>query len=381
LLLTIISLGLFKNPENPPLSDEFSVCAATLEINPSVTMITDKNGNVSKVIALNDDADVILSKNERYDSLIGVALSDAITQFVDCAAKLGYLNLDSPDAVRISFTGDSESTWLDNSVSELEKYFDDKNISTVVIHDVLDVKAFCQRSGIDGVEDKEALKNWADDISALCVERSAAKLSESEIAALYREECMEKILKQELHDSLDSYVKLILEMHKTNVEILTSALTDYWSIKENGWPVFVPDKNKAAELVSKMDNLILDFENRYGKKISSYDELLQTIADITDLTSQFLAAWENGVESALEMLNESGVAINDTIKKLISNTPTDSENYISAVKDTYSVKYDSMENSNRNLYESERPSVDYSELKNNLINTHGSLNDFFEKNK
>lgn len=74
-----------------------------VDINPSIEFITDKDGKVTKVRAVNDDAKVLLVDME----LEGIDISIAIEMVTEEAEECGYINSDNTD-VSITINGNTE---------------------------------------------------------------------------------------------------------------------------------------------------------------------------------------------------------------------------------------------------------------------------------
>ena len=81
----------------PPISDNggydgtqetVSGTIITVEINPRVMVLSDKNGIVTNIVATNSDADVVLSSEGFLENVIGKRTSEALVLYVDCATKL-----------------------------------------------------------------------------------------------------------------------------------------------------------------------------------------------------------------------------------------------------------------------------------------------------
>lgn len=75
---------------------------ATVEINPQVEFMLDKNDKVVSVTGLNEEGELIISG----EAFIGKNFDDAVTLFVDINVKAGYLVKGTTDELEISFSGD-----------------------------------------------------------------------------------------------------------------------------------------------------------------------------------------------------------------------------------------------------------------------------------
>ena len=81
----IIMCSVFIKPVS-----SFEEFVFTIEINPSITLATDKNGIVTDIMSSNADADVILNGAEAESKMKGKKISEAVVWYTDKAARLGY---------------------------------------------------------------------------------------------------------------------------------------------------------------------------------------------------------------------------------------------------------------------------------------------------
>ena len=76
----------------------------TLDINPSVEMVVDKDGKVVSVAAANDDANVLLYGAE---GILNVSIEDATSKILDLSVEYGYLTEENA-GVAVNVVGSSE---------------------------------------------------------------------------------------------------------------------------------------------------------------------------------------------------------------------------------------------------------------------------------
>ena len=363
----------------PPENDSFTVSAVTVEINPGVTFATDENGLISNIIALNADADVLLSGGELKEILIGKPMNNALTLWVEYAARAGFIDLDQPDVIRISATGDCKKEWLSLSASEIEAFFDSHNIGTLVISELIDVESFSERFGIDNIDGEDSLSLWINNSVGSFTEREAQLLSGDELESIYRDRFVDKIFKDEITSSINSYVSDILYINELNLGIVNAAFTDYFGMKENGIPIYAPDKEEAARLASEMEAALSRFADSYGKVISSSAELAEVSMDPAAILSDFLLMWGNSITDAINMIEENGISVGAAIRDLIDAAPRDMESFTAAAREAYSINLDAMLNANKSSYEKEREDVDIAKIEEAVIREYGSLSAFFEE--
>lgn len=92
----------------------------TVDINPSVELMVDKDNKVISVTALNDDAAVILQGEA---SIVGKESDDAVKAIVSLATDTGYIVKGEVSAdentVKISVSGDTK--WAKDLAKDAEK--------------------------------------------------------------------------------------------------------------------------------------------------------------------------------------------------------------------------------------------------------------------
>ena len=185
-----------------------------LEINPSVLFITDKKGNVKSVKATNSDADVILSDEDILNELKGKPVSESVEIFIDNAARLGYIDLDSyENAVKITSAKDGKQT--DEIVTATKKYFREKGVYSVVLKETVSVNSLAEKTGIS-VSGERNFKSAAKNLPELYGERNVTDMEQAYddyiVSGLYN------LVKNKISNIVDG-AALILRMKVVNFEI------------------------------------------------------------------------------------------------------------------------------------------------------------------
>ena len=121
------------------------VSAFALEINPRAVFTVNEEGTVTAVVAGNTEADVILSSKNRKDTMEGKPIADAMESFVDYAARLGYLDLESGDAIRLSVCDEEGKEQAVHN--RLTAYFRKKGLYVAVLTERVSAQRFCERIG------------------------------------------------------------------------------------------------------------------------------------------------------------------------------------------------------------------------------------------
>lgn len=150
-----------------------------LEINPKAVFSVDKEGVVTDVVALNQDADVIISDTARTAEMEGKTAQQAMQTFVDYAAKLGYLNLNAQSAIRVTeYENETASVQVTDIGASLETYFKTMGAQIVVVQDTLSGEEFCQRAGIENSDQgTDGVAQSLSALPALYSEREAVEQS------------------------------------------------------------------------------------------------------------------------------------------------------------------------------------------------------------
>ncbi len=188
--------------------------AVMLEINPSVVFSVDESGIVTNVMATNADADVILADQTRLAALAGVPISDALKQFVDYAAQLGFLDLSHQSVIRISSCeetqGDDEDQLVNALQEDLEMYFRESGAYIAVAAECMELEEFCDRVGVAQSESLELLIRGMGELSTYYFERHEELWEQSYAEAVETQSRLDAIVEQlfassEISDGLKKF--------------------------------------------------------------------------------------------------------------------------------------------------------------------------------
>ena len=372
--MLILTVSLLLIPRGA--DTDFIMSAVTIEINPKAVFLADKEGNVTDIISMNTDADVILSSDERVGAMLGKPISEAAVCFLDYAARAGYVDLSAPDAIRISAAADTEDEWLSSTAGALKNYFASNNIMAVVVSERLDVESFCQRFDMPRLSGTRELKEYFDSASELFCQRQMSGKSESEIEESYREAFLNGFVKNELTGKIDSLIADTAELNALNIGIIAGTGMDYFTARDfSSYNPLLGEDDEA--LINSMEEKLLEYELRYGVKIGSTEELTQRTLDIADLLTRFLATWSESVADALEFV-QANILIDEGLSLLVSTLPHTAEEYAASAKAASTRLFDSITADFASEFDSERSEVVYSELEAEIIAEYGSLSAFFE---
>lgn len=354
----------------PSVFNAGSEFAVVLEVNPKVAFSTDKKGKVVSVIALNCDADVILSDEKRTQEMLGKKVENAASVFIDYAAKLGYLDLSEQSAVKVSGFGNDK--FLDGVTTSLEKYFCNKGGYFAVVKETLDKRSFCSQIGIESTESATATIRKLKSFNKLYSERESGSVGE-----LYASVVTENEVYESLKQYLNDYYDLLIDINNLNESIINhidnpAKLTtgSYWILNS------IYSKNITGELKILYDEMTekLDLcKDKYGKSINEFnlDAAIWFAGVKKDIVNSSIV--ENMVTFVQELKNNG---LNLSIIENIAEIPNSIEEYISKINDYYSARIDRFVKA----YQADRQKIenaDYTAYINSLIKKYGSLNAYW----
>ena len=387
----------------PPAAPKYAGGVYTLEINPAAAFVTAENGNVLSVKSLNEDADVVLSDEKTRDKLINAPINEAIAAYTDTVVKAGYLDITKREnAVKLSY-----SDWVDedslNSVTEsLQDYFKQKGVYAAIVEKPLTKSELCEKVGVAFTEKTDELFDELANLSAFFAERSAKNATAEELQNLYNEYIVGKstleLFKTELVSRISDIAESALLLQKIgycNLKILSSEYNpgfiiryDYWRIKSNPNLTYSED---FAALIKETDGLIDEYEKKFGKRISSYDEFKSAL-DLLDsfsgvdlkefLSSLTLTDFQATIEKYIGILETVGCDF--SALEAIVNAPQTAEEYLSQLRAVSLQTLLSRENRFADIYSAPREQIsatDYDEYINEIIAKYGSLENFWENLK
>ena len=363
-----------------------------LDINPSVLFITDKKGNVKSVKAANSDADVILSDEDILNELKGKPVSESVEIFIDNAARLGYIDLDSDEnAVKITSAKDGKQT--DEIVTATKKYFREKGVYSVVLKETVSVNSLAEKTGLS-VSGERDFKSAAKNLPELYGERNVTDMEQAYddyiVSGLYN------LVKNKISNIVDG-AALILRMKVVNFEIkLCTGGKDYWNA---GNSLF------ARDLVEKMENLIAEYAEITGGKhvIKSAWDLDNVIFDYCELFGGIdnetnLKDYLKKTEEYLDSLTTDIVKSNESkFVAVLDKTDLDTMGYETLTRVPQSISeyrrdlckvlsglFVSREKEYKETYEKQRTPVseeEYDKYYDKIIGNYGSLENFWKKIK
>lgn len=124
----------------PPAAETESLACMRMDINPSVTLVLDKEGKVSRVVSLNADGDTLVCDEAFVAEMIGQTATVAAKKLAERAAKSGYVNLHANGEngeynqidVRFEGVNDLPQEAVDGVKNALVDFFKEKGVYVYV---------------------------------------------------------------------------------------------------------------------------------------------------------------------------------------------------------------------------------------------------------
>ncbi|MGN1201331.1 MAG: hypothetical protein ACI4R8_03655 [Candidatus Caccovivens sp.] len=385
-------LGIFGvfDPKNNPIIDNYIF---TLEINPAVVFVTDKDGKVESVKALNEDADLILADETELNKIKNKPLKEAIVIYTDSAAQLGFLDFSTNgDAVRLSSTNETDNNIFAEVSNSLSSYFCEKGIYAVVVENKLSVQEMCLRVGLTNSNSIANLTSAINNLSICYGNRISENANLQEISKLYNSYIVGngllEIVQKELLDNVPNIIQnaqMLSNIASINMQIMAKAYTDYWHIKNQSV------SQELEELVNSMETVLAEYENKFNKSINSLDELLSAINVYSSYSGQDLEDVVNSLSAeqfTLEATNFVGMLenIGNDVSQFVTllTEPQSASEYFEKFDLIVSLLQDTRFNQYFEIYNEVREKIsenDYANFVAGIENEYGSLENFWNNHK
>ncbi len=322
-LLSIVLLTTIVSPAGR--SDKIYPYAFVVEINPAVALTTDEDGNVTALSALNQDADVVLSKMAEED-WEKKPLAEVVAFYTDLAAKLGFIDISSETAAMRITANKAENVkkLLDATRGKLEDYFLERGVFGVVLCEAVEKDKFSERLGIDAQTNEQFIESIKSKFT-YTFEADVQGANLETIQNLYRENVLDGDFVQWLNDCIENN---LLEAEK-NVAALEKMVElndkikahqdnpsyfewnkDYWTVKE-------ADDISASlkKLLDEMTAAIKDYGQKWSVKIDSEEALVALKISCAESYRIFKYAFETVKEFVAENFEEFFSAISGVLQE------------------------------------------------------------------
>jgi len=307
-----------QTPNDDSVPTKGTAGLISIEVNPQAVFSVDENGKVTAVVAANADADVVLSNN-RSAEMQGKTVEEAVELFVDYTAKLGYLDLSEPDAVRV--TACEEDERLASVGEALKEYFCEKGAYIAVAEETVGIEDFCARTGLAVTETVEMLSESVKNLPDLFFERSAQDKNVEELKTLYREFVSEEKIKGMLEKSLNEGVEKV-EQRKADLEAIDALSNeilahkdnniilpkDYWALMEETEPLTEALQALCMEMTAKL----AAYKGKYSKEINS---ILAIASEKLECASQeWVDIWKGLTDFTIDAFQQYFTPFADSLK-------------------------------------------------------------------
>ncbi len=371
--------------------------AVSVQINPEVVFSVDEDGNVSAVAAMNTDADVILSDSARVAKMQGKPVADAVKTFVDYAARLGYLDLNTPDAVRVTSCTDGDTAEIIGAC--LQDYFCEKGAYIVVVEESVSVQEFAEHVGLPVDTSLEMLTENLQSFTAPYFTRYAESQTDKTFEDLYYEQVEKSELENSFKALLEEHVEKIRK-HIADVQAISAQeqairmhadnpiwiLGDYWTVKNRcNAEDFTAE---FATCMAEMESLLTAYEKDYGKKIVSALDFQKVVDDcnampletLTELLANFTAELFAGNYMYIQQIFQNIGVDAESLFRLYE-APEGIEEYLEKMSEFVVIRYQELEARGKETYEKARTELsvtDYGKHIVSLIEEYGSLQAYWE---
>lgn len=386
----------------------------SVDINPSVQVFVNNDNAVNAVKAANEDGEILLENID--EGLIGQTPDDAIQLILQSALELGYIDVNAtaeePNAIKIvSYTDDTIASANENKRRYKDLITSQTGSGSLIFREKYDVFAVfvtetLERSALLEIA-QECDKNLASDAAANTLIAAIAnskeyykqqieRFSEGEnavaVSSLYKIEQLydfvEKLDKQKAAiEKLYTANAALTAKYTTNGFILLyeSNVTDAEKLSDIAR--FKADYDKCVALLNCGSLNSLTFNLAYTAYASvNIAELKTTLGQLNTR----LAAAKEAISAITAAINAYADALtfykewSDELSFLFENVPETVEEYSAYLKTRVEKKAADKKEEYAALVSAERAeitSVQRQESRNFIIETHGSVEEYFEYKK
>ena len=375
-----------------PNTQSSSVSVYALDINPRAVFMVNEEGIVTAVAAGNAEADVILASEYRKQAIEGKKIDVAIEKFVDYAARLGYLNLESGDIVRVAACNEKDNTFVIQK--KLTNYFCNKGLYVAVLTEQLSVRDFSERVG-ENFTDKSKMVQVLENTPVLYGEREVEGKTVEELKTIYQKKVPQEEVKSTVEELLVNIMdwvtareeslqaiadlNVMIKNHEDNPTVL---FKDYWSVKT----FHASSSFMDNILMQTMQTLIENHEKTYNVRITSeFDlktlqieassEYLHTIAEL--LADFSMDVFNGNTEFLSFVMRTVGV---DVDLATLCEEPQNKTEYLEKTKKYNQMRYRTMLTEASSSYAEERTPLteaDYNAYIQSVCAQYGSLEGYW----
>lgn len=389
--LAVIIPGIFGGGED--VTPTYSAGYLRMDINPSVEIVYDSNNKVTAVKSANSDADVLLS-DELRAQLKGMPVDQAAATIADEAGKLGYIEPEEQDALKITVVAgtDKQSEEVaSKATAAIENTFMERGIFVAVLAVKENADWLAEQYGTVSGDLKQAVNGVAEKADNYFQQLAEKNQNGLEALRQYYEKEVFEYLKDllEAECAKISRTRVILhEIKSINDDISEYTglgwFGGYWeTVNDEKWqsdPAMVEKFERMESALKKLYDLREDditFSSSMGLDtvVGLYDEFVNEdwISGLGNATLDELKGKLDDIVNALESLN---VEITSAIRDAIAFVPATVEDFIDGTENVINSMRAELSEIYYEYYSEDREEYsreDYDDFYLAIVNEYGSL--------
>lgn len=389
--LAVIIPGVFGGGED--VTPTYSAGYLRMDINPSVEIVYDSNNKVTAVKSANSDADVLLS-DELRAQLKGMPVDQAAATIADEAGKLGYIEPEEQDALKITVVAgtDKQSEEVaSKATAAIENTFMERGIFVAVLSVKENADWLAEQYGTVSGDLKQAVNGVAEKADNYFQQLAEKNQNGLEALRQYYEKEVFEYLKDllEAECAKISRTRVILhEIKSINDDISEYTglgwFGGYWeTVNNEKWqsdPAMVEKFERMESALKKLYDLREDditFSSSMGLDtvVGLYDEFVNEdwISGLGNATLDELKGKLDDIVNALESLN---VEITSAIRDAIAFVPATVEDFIDGTENVINSMRAELSDIYYEYYSEDREEYsreDYDDFYLAIVNEYGSL--------
>lgn len=389
--LAVIIPGVFGGGED--VTPTYSAGYLRMDINPSVEIVYDSNNKVTVVKSANSDADVLLS-DELRAQLKGMPVDQAAATIADEAGKLGYIEPEEQDALKITVVAgtDKQSEEVaSKATAAIENTFMERGIFVAVLAVKENADWLAEQYGTVSGDLKQAVNGVAEKADNYFQQLAEKNQNGLEALRQYYEKEVFEYLKDllEAECAKISRTRVILhEIKSINDDISEYTglgwFGGYWeTVNDEKWqsdPAMVEKFERMESALKKLYDLREDditFSSSMGLDtvVGLYDEFVNEdwISGLGNATLDELKGKLDDIVNALESLN---VQITSTIRDAVAFVPSTVEDFLDGTENVINGMRAELSDIYYEYYSEDREEYsreDYDDFYLAIVNEYGSL--------
>lgn len=389
--LAVIIPGVFGGGED--VTPTYSAGYLRMDINPSVEIVYDSNNKVTVVKSANSDADVLLS-DELRAQLKGMPVDQAAATIADEAGKLGYIEPEEQDALKITVVAgtDKQSEEVaSKATAAIENTFMERGIFVAVLAVKENADWLAEQYGTVSGDLKEAVNGVAEKADNYFQQLAEKNQNGLEALRQYYEKEVFEYLKDllEAECAKISRTRVILhEIKSINDDISEYTglgwFGGYWeTVNDEKWqsdPAMVEKFERMESALKKLYDLREDditFSSSVGLDtvVGLYDEFVNEdwISGLGNATLDELKSKLDDIVNALESLN---VQITSAIRDAVAFVPSTVEDFLDGTENVINGMRAELSDIYYEYYSEDREEYsreDYDDFYLAIVNEYGSL--------